>query len=67
MHEYLMEVQHYFLGKQRFQVNADNKIAAVEKGIEYANRVFGRDNYISGTVKAIRKLKPSFGRNKNGW
>lgn len=61
MHEYLMEVQHYFLGSQRFQVNAEDKIEATKKGVEYANRTFGRDNCIPGTVKDIRKLKPSFG------
>lgn len=59
-HEYLMVAQTYF-GSARFQVEADSKDEAKEKGIEYMNRVHGKDNWISGTVKVDRKLKPSFG------
>lgn len=59
MHEYLMEVTHYFLGRQRFQVVAENKADAIEKGTEYIKK-FGKDNYYMDSVKVVKKLKPSF-------
>jgi hypothetical protein len=59
-HEYLMSAEKYF-GTARFQVEADSKEEAKAKGIEYMNRVHGKDNWITGTVKVDRKLKPSFG------
>ena len=61
MHEYLLSVQHFFLGEYRFQVVAENKVDAIIKGTEYVNRVLGKDNCFPDTVKVIKKLKPSFG------
>ncbi len=34
MHEYLMEIDHYFGSPKRFQVLADNKEQAIEKAKE---------------------------------
>ena len=42
-HEYLMSAETYF-GSARFQVEADTKDEAKEKGIEYMNRIHGKDN-----------------------
>lgn len=61
MHEYLMEVGHYFRGTVRFQVCALNKADAIVRGNEYV-RLLHDDNYIKGTVKCVKKLKPSFGK-----
>jgi hypothetical protein len=56
-----MHAEMYF-GSARFQVEADSKEEAKVKGIEYMNRVHGKDNWIHDTIKVDRKLKPSFGK-----
>ena len=61
MHEYLMEVTHFFQGVCRFQVIASDKTAAIEKGTEYIKQRYGKDNCYMNTIKVVRKLKPSFG------
>ena len=61
MHDYLMEVDHYFNGPIRFQVTAENKNDAMVKGLKFLNR--GANHYvncISGSLRCVRKLKPSF-------
>lgn len=60
MHEYLMEVGHYFLGSVRFQVVANDRAEAMEKGAEYVKNLHN-DNYIKDHIKVVKKLKPSFG------
>lgn len=62
MHRYLMSVAKYFGGEFRFEVEAENKINAVQKGKEYleSNPVV-RSNVMKDTLVCIRKLKPSFG------
>jgi len=59
MHEYLMEVGHYFYGTKRFMATAKNREEAIEVGSQYIASLHD-DNYIKGTVKVVRKLKPSF-------
>ena len=61
MHEYLMEYEGYF-GHGRFQVTAENREEALKIGNKYLDESHNRDNIIPGTLKAIRKLKPSFGK-----
>lgn len=59
-HEYLMSVQCYFGGEKRFQVTAFNREAAIEKAKR--TQFYRDDNTIPGTLKCVRKLKPSFGK-----
>jgi hypothetical protein len=59
-HEYLMSIETYFGGEKRFQVTAANKTEAVEKAKE--TQFYRSDNTIPDTLKCIRKLKPSFGK-----
>lgn len=59
-HEYLMSIERYFGGEERFQVSADNKAEAVERAKDTS--FYRSDNTISSSLKCIRKLKPSFGR-----
>lgn len=59
-HEYLMSIQRYFGGEERFQVTATSKEKAVEKA--KGTPFYRSDNTISGTLKCVRKLKPSFGK-----
>ena len=61
MHEYLIEVGHYFRGKVRFQVEATNKMEALEKGKSYIDSLHD-DNYIKDHISVVKKLKPSFGK-----
>ena len=60
-HEYLMEVTRYFGGATRFQVEASNRDEAKIIGIKRADEMFGRDNIINGSIRVVKKLKPSFG------
>ena len=63
MHEYLMSIERYFGGEERFQVTAKNKTDAIEKAKETS--YYRSDNTISSSLKCIRKLKPSFGNKEN--
>lgn len=59
MHEYLMEIDHYFGSPKRFQVVADTKEEAIEKAKEtsfYKND----DCLIKSSLRVVKKLKPSF-------
>ena len=60
MHEYLMEVEQFFGGKYRFQVNASNREEAMENGRKHSKERHN-DNFIKDTLKVVKKLKPSFG------
>ena len=62
MREFLMEVKHFFLGDYRFQVVAEDRADAITKGTEYVDRVLGRDNCYRDTVRVVKRLKPSFGK-----
>lgn len=57
MHKYLMSIERYFGGEERFQVTAENKADAIEKAKETS--YYRSDNTISSSLKCIRKLKPS--------
>ena len=57
-----MEYETYFGGKRRFQVNATNKEEAKKKGAEYIARMPGSDNVIKESLRCVKKLKPSFGK-----
>ena len=61
MHEYLMEYDRYFGHDRRFQVLATNREEAMRIGNERLNKMLDRDDIIPGTLRVIRKLKPSFG------
>lgn len=63
-HEYLMSIQRYFGGEERFMVTATCKAEAVEKAKK--TPFYRSDNTISGTLVCVRKLKPSFGK-EMGW
>lgn len=63
-HEYLMSIQCYFGGEERFQVTATSKTEAVEKAKK--TPFYRSDNTMSSTLKCVRKLKPSFGK-EMGW
>ena len=62
MREFLMEVKHFFLGDYRFQVVAEDRADAIVKGTEWVCRNLGKDNCYIDTVKVVRELKPSFGK-----
>lgn len=62
LHEYLIGVQKYFGGEQRLQVLASGKEEARIKGLQQAEKLFGKDNIIKDSIRVIRKLKPSFGQ-----
>lgn len=59
MHKYLMEVLHYFLGYERFTVEAENKEDAVKKGKQYVltSAKHHWDNYDLNDVRCVKKLK----------
>ena len=58
MHRYLMSVQKYFGGEFRFEVEAEDKIDAKEKGRLYLeSNVIIRSNVMTDTITCIRKLK----------
>jgi hypothetical protein len=59
-HEYLMSIQRYFGGEKRFMVTAFSKEEAVEKA--KSTLFYHDDNTISSSLKCVRKLKPSFGK-----
>ena len=61
-HEYLIGVQKYFGGEQRLQVLASGKEEARIKGLQQAEKLFGKDNIIKDSIRVIKKLKPSFGQ-----
>ena len=61
MHEYLMEVEQFFGGKYRFQVNASSREEAMENGRKHIKERHN-DNFIKDTLKVVKKLKPSFGK-----
>lgn len=63
-HEYLMGIQRYFCGEERFMVTATSKAEAIEKAKQtpfYRNGEVWRD-----TLRCVRKLKPSFGKEGAG-
>lgn len=59
-HEYLMSVQRYFGGENRFQVTATSKAEAIEKAKKTPFYCNGEVHQC--TLKCVRKLKPSFGK-----
>ncbi len=60
--EYLMEIEQFFGGKFRFQVNAIDSIDAIKTARLYIDRQPGerKDNYIMDSLRVVRKLEPSF-------
>lgn len=59
MNEYLFEYQLYVGDRAvRYQVVAENEYEAEDMVV---NALAGETNMIPGTLKLIRKLKPSFG------
>lgn len=65
MHEYLMEVRHFFLGYERFTIKAENKPEALEKAKKYVlqePRFSWGGNYDTNDVRLVMKLKPKKGR-----
>ena len=63
MHTYLMEAGHFFLRRYRFQVDAENREEALEKGREYIKSLHDC-NIIGDTIVVVKKLKPSFGKER---
>ena len=62
-HEYLMEIQQYFGGRMRFQVVAESREDAMTKARLYLNeRRYDKDNRIEDSLRVVKKLKPSFGK-----
>ena len=59
MHEYLMEIDYYFIGARRFQVTALNKADAMERAKEAP--IYKDREAIKSSLRVVRKLKPSFG------
>jgi hypothetical protein len=59
-HEYLMSIERYFGGEKRFQVTATSKEEAIEKAKKTPFYCCGE--VLQYTLKCIRKLKPSFGK-----
>lgn len=57
MNRFLMDVLHYFCGHEQFEIEAENKVDAVEKGKEYIYKHSG-GNYQTNSVKCLKKLKP---------
>ena len=57
-HRFLMDVFHYFSGHEQFEIVAENKADAVEKGKLYISRNKG-GNYQVDSVKVLKKLKPA--------
>lgn len=59
MHKYLMEVDEYFGGCKRFEIEAESKADAIEKGKEYmkTNSNFCGDKYKKNTLRCIKKIK----------
>lgn len=63
-HEYLMSIQRYFGGEKRFQVTATSKAEAIEKAKK--TLFYCDSDSIKFSLKCIRKLKPSFGKEVQG-
>lgn len=61
MHEYLIEVGHYFFGTVRFQVEGHDRSEALENARKRVEKLHD-DNYIKDYIKVVKKLKPSFGK-----
>lgn len=59
MHRYLMEVYGYFSGYEQFEIEAENKKDAVEKGKLFVMRnwKYGGGNYDHNDVRCVKKLK----------
>ena len=59
MHKYLMEVDEYFGGCERFEVEAESKDDAMEKGKEYMekNPNFWGGKYNKNTLRCLKKIK----------
>ena len=62
MHEFLMEYQTYFGRGPRFQVVAKDRAEALELGEKYIKETLHEHNAINGSLKVVRKLKPSFSK-----
>ena len=59
MNRYLMSVRRFFSGEEAFEVEAENKSEALEKGsreFTQSPRCFG-GNYDLGSFKVIKKLQ----------
>lgn len=57
MNRFLMDVLHYFRGHEQFEIEAEDKADAVEKGKEYLYK-HSSGNYQINSVKCLKKLKP---------
>ena len=59
MHEYLMEVRHYFSGYEPFKIEAEDKANALAKAREYVdkNPHYWGGNYDKRTIRCVKKLK----------
>lgn len=65
MHEYLMEVRHFFLGYERFTIKARNKPEALAVARLYVlqePRFSWGGNYDTNDVRLVMKLKPKKGK-----
>lgn len=59
MHKYLMEVDQFFGGCSRFEVEAESKTEAMEKAKEYmrTNPNFWGGNHKQDTLRCLKKIK----------
>ena len=61
MNRYLMAIYHYFRGYENFEIDAESKQDAIEKGREMVKKDFyycNGGNYQLDNVICIKKLKP---------
>lgn len=61
-HEFLLEYETYFGKGPRFQVLANDRAEALKLGKRYLEERNHGGNVIIDSLKVIRKLKPSFGK-----
>ena len=62
MNEFLMEYQTYFGRGPRFQVLANDEAEALKLGEKYIEETIHGYSVIGGSLKVVRKLRPSFGK-----
>lgn len=58
MNTYLMSIEHFFRGIEKFEVNASSKADAISVAKLYVNRNphFSGGNYRKDSIKVIKKL-----------
>lgn len=57
MNRYLVEVQLYFKGKETFEVLAESKESAILLASKKAEKIYSKNEYISSSIKIVKKLK----------